>query len=65
MITLIIKKLNERQVAGKFHPKTCVNYHNGDRNLIATPNGWVCDKCDYTQNFSESDLNVLNNVTKN
>jgi len=41
-----IDKLNKFQNAGQFHPFTCDNGHV----LIATENGWVCEKCpDYHQ----------------
>lgn len=44
-----VANLNRYQRSAVFHPYTCVNYHGRkDRNLMATPWGWVCPNCDYT-----------------
>jgi len=44
--------LNEYQITGPYHPYTCGN--NSDHLLFATKYGWVCSKCDYTQNWAHS-----------
>lgn len=51
--------LNRWQAAGTVHPFTCGNRSGhpmdpeGDYGvLVATPEGWVCRHCDYTQNFA-------------
>jgi hypothetical protein len=56
-----VEALNEFQTAGQMHPFTCAN--RGDEGhirregsdlgqLIATPNGWTCPDCDYTQDWA-------------
>ena len=40
--------LNQFQNLGTVHPFTC----KCGENLIATENGWICDKCDYTQDWA-------------
>lgn len=55
-----VRRLNEYQHAGQFHPYTCGNCRdnlgteNGmnDRLLVATEQGWECPTCDYTQNWA-------------
>lgn len=55
-----VSALNNFQRAGKMHPFTCANRgdgshreHNGDLGgLEATPEGWVCVSCDYTQTWA-------------
>jgi len=38
---------------GRFHPFTCPREgHQAD--LIATPDGWVCPQCDYTQMWAHA-----------
>lgn len=44
--------LNRYQKSGLFHPFTCANDHGGDRVLVATEKGWVCERCAYTQNWA-------------
>ena len=54
-----VEALNKYQHSGQFHPYTCGNdecrannHHvNGDV-LVATEEGWMCMKCDYTQNWA-------------
>ena len=46
-----VKNLNDYQGAGVFHPFTCGGT-NCREDLVATPTGWVCPKCDYTQNWA-------------
>ena len=54
-----VKELNEYQNNGKFHPYTCINYHDGDRNLIATKDGWICKHCDYKQNWAHQFSTII------
>lgn len=49
-----VKALNAYQRLGHFHPFTCPHAHDGDRDLIATPKGWICRHCEYTQNWTIS-----------
>ena len=44
-----IKALNEYQADNNFHPYTCPFGHGA---LVATPEGWRCGKCDYTQDWA-------------
>lgn len=46
-----VQRLNEYQNQGVFHPFTCGNMSCREI-LAATNNGWVCPKCDYTQNWA-------------
>ena len=46
-----IKSMNDFQASGSFHPFTCGN-DSRHRDLIATPEGWICPDCDYTQDWS-------------
>ena len=43
-----VKYLNEYQKSGRFHPFTC----ECREDLIATVNGWICSKCNYTQDWA-------------
>lgn len=46
-----IESLNAYQKSGVFHPFTCGG--EGCREtLTATPDGWICPKCDYTQKWA-------------
>jgi hypothetical protein len=45
-----IKNLNVWQAKGFFHPFTCPN--DSDQILVATKDGWVCEKCNYTQDWA-------------
>ncbi len=47
-----IKSLKERQNCNFLHPYTC---GNGCGDLIPTEEGWVCLKCEYTQNWAHAD----------
>ena len=58
-----VKALNEYQIGGWFHPFTCADCRDrlgvfeedgtlDDRSLIATEAGWVCETCDYTQDWA-------------
>ena len=48
-----IENLTRWQKRGDVHEYTCPHDH-GDKSrvLIATPNGWVCENCDYTQDWA-------------
>ena len=55
----IVQGLNRQQKSGVIHPYTC-----GDEKcraiLIATTDGWICSKCNYTQDwFHVSDFPLL------
>lgn len=43
-----VKSLNDYQDSGVFHPFTC----ECRANLIATEKGWICNCCNYTQNWA-------------
>jgi hypothetical protein len=45
-----VKSLNGYQMSGVGHPFTCGN--NSKHILVATRNGWVCPKCDYSQKWA-------------
>lgn len=47
-----IANLNAYQTNGRFHPYTCGN--DSDHILEATEAGWVCPRCDYTQNWAHA-----------
>lgn len=47
-----VDNLNHYQHAGRMHPFTCGNYHDGDHTLVATEGGWICCHCDYTQDWA-------------
>jgi hypothetical protein len=44
-----VAQLNRYQTLGVMHPFTCPRGH-GD--LTATPDGWVCSGCAYTQDWA-------------
>jgi hypothetical protein len=46
-----VSKLNKFQSRGIMHPFTCSGGHG---NLIATKDGWICEKCDYTQDWAHA-----------
>lgn len=53
-----VRSLNDYQVSGVMHPFTCgpcrdrLGIREGnDRLLVATPEGWICPTCDYTQDW--------------
>ncbi len=55
-----ILRMVEHQARGDLHPYTCANRGdgnhpevNGDRGVLRpTPDGWVCDHCEYRQNWA-------------
>lgn len=49
-----VEALNRFQKAGFMHPFTCPDSHDGDRDLTATPDGWICLKCGYTQKWAHA-----------
>ena len=48
-------RLNAYQNAGVFHPFTCGN-DSRHAVLVATPEGWKCPDCDYTQGWAHSEM---------
>jgi hypothetical protein len=46
-----VESLNCYQKAYIMHPFTCGNGGHSHGELRATINGWVCDKCDYVQDW--------------
>jgi hypothetical protein len=44
-----VAQLNRYQKLGVMHPFTCPHGHG---ELIATPSGWICASCTYTQNWA-------------
>lgn len=57
-----ITQLNAYQMNQHFHAFTCPNRGNGKHpeingekgRLLATPYGWVCNHCDYKQNWAHA-----------
>ncbi len=55
-----VERLDRHQKAGRFHPFTCPNRGDGNHRdngidlggLIPTTRGWICQYCDYTQNWA-------------
>lgn len=55
-----VENLKAYQASGKFHPFTCPNRGDGkhhDRGidlgaLVPTEAGWICEDCEYTQNWA-------------
>jgi len=48
-----VDKLNRFQRRGDVHPLTCPGHEDGgDRDLVATRNGWICCHCDYKQDWA-------------
>lgn len=43
-----VENLKERQKSHHMHPYTCVC----GEDLIPTSEGWICNKCDYTQDWA-------------
>lgn len=54
--TVQVAALNRFQQARFMHPFTCGGDHGtkDDRVLTATPDGWVCLKCGYTQKWAHA-----------
>jgi hypothetical protein len=50
-----VNQLNRFQQLGFVHEFTCPNSH-ADRTLHATPNGWICPGCDYTQDWAHESM---------
>lgn len=48
-----VKSLNEFQQNGYWHLFTCGN-DSLHKDLRATEQGWVCDDCNYTQNWAHN-----------
>lgn len=46
-----VKKLEEYQKEGHFHPYTCGN-DSRHRELVPTTDGWICQDCDYKQDWA-------------
>ena len=44
-----VKALNEFQRKGEFHPYTCGSGTHSTTLLLASPDGWWCPDCTYTQ----------------
>lgn len=49
-----VDALNRFQRAGHVHPFTCGNDHSGDKDLVATKDGWICPNCDYRQDWAHA-----------
>ena len=51
-----VEGLNAFQHSGVLHEFTCGkrDNHKGEGLLRATNDGWVCDECDYTQNWAHA-----------
>lgn len=55
----VVKSLNESQQRHDRHPYTCPGGPPGNCRktptggvLVATENGWICETCDYKQNWA-------------
>lgn len=49
-----VQQLNRYQSLGFMHPFTCANEHGGADVLQATPEGWQCPSCAYTQSWAHA-----------
>lgn len=49
-----VASINAYQREAPFHPFTCGNNHDGERELVATVDGLHCPTCDYTQDWVHS-----------
>lgn len=51
-----VVNLTAYQSTGMYHPFTCPNRgdddHRGEGELIPTVRGWICQYCDYTQDWA-------------
>jgi hypothetical protein len=47
-----VDSLNAYQKAGFVHPFTCGSGKHPTSSLVAKPDGWHCEHCDYTQNWA-------------
>lgn len=54
----VVDALNEWQCDQRVHPYTCAHRgdgrHRDEGKLIATPDGWVCPSCTYTQGWAHA-----------
>lgn len=51
-----VDALNAWQKLGYVHEFTCPMDHPDDRVLTATPAGWICPSCSYTQNWAHDHM---------
>ena len=59
-----VKNLDQAQKSGMFHPFTCPNRGDGNHfdngidlgGLIPTVRGWICQCCDYTQDWAHPQM---------
>lgn len=57
-----VEALDRYQHAGKYHPYTCGNRGDGNHRvntidlggLIPTRRGWICQYCDYKQEWADA-----------
>lgn len=63
---LQVKNLNDYQATDMHHPFTCPieTVHTSDGKLVATPEGWVCKECSYTQDWAHDFMTQPLPVTK-
>lgn len=47
-----VDTLQEYQNSDTHHPFTCDQYHGPSCRLVPTVKGWICQYCDYTQNWA-------------
>jgi len=47
-----VDELNKLQADDRFHGYTCPNNHKERRLLVATKDGWICNHCNYKQDWS-------------
>lgn len=58
-----VAALNAHQANGRVHPYTCPGDEprcKNQRNLIATPNGWVCQCGEYRQGWAHGVKELAN-----
>jgi hypothetical protein len=56
-----VVNLDKHQHQSRYHPFTCPNHNDDDHRqsldcLIPTVRGWVCQFCDYTQNWAHETM---------
>ena len=52
-----VDNLNRSQRFKYRHPFTCPGHEGGgDRDLVATRNGWICCHCDYKQDWAHEGM---------
>lgn len=67
-----VKKLDAYQKAGEFHPFTCPNRGDGNHfengidlgGLIPTVRGWICQSCEYTQDWAHGFMTDSHGTTR-